>query len=154
MEYGRGPLRHSSAVHRRRPYAMGRRPRNLQNAEIRSGWTLPIFMGRRGRFCRRLLGRPRLQRGSGGQLLRRRSRQRTGAEIPSAPGSEPGIPSEQAGVFRMEVGYFPSTEKASSTLPGMAVPEEYPEAMKSMPPAITGAMLMMEPPRALTPFTV
>jgi hypothetical protein len=49
--------------------------------------------------------------------------------------------------------YFPSTEKASNTFPGIAFPE-YPEVMNSMPPATTGPILLMEPPRALTPFTV
>src|SRR5439155_19737294 len=48
--------------------------------------------------------------------------------------------------------YLPSTEKARSTLPGIAVPE-YPEVIKSIPPATVGAMLLIEPPRAFTPFT-
>ena len=43
-----------------------------------------VLVGHLGRFPRGLLGRARLQRGSGGKLLHGRSRQRASAEIPSA----------------------------------------------------------------------
>jgi len=50
--------------------------------------------------------------------------------------------------------YLPSTEKASSTLPGMPPPAEYPELTNSIPPPMTGPGPSMEPPCASTPFTV
>ena len=64
--------------------AVGLRSRHLQDAEVRSGRTLPVLLGHVGRFPRRLLGRARLQRRPGRQLLRRRSGQRPRAEVPSA----------------------------------------------------------------------
>jgi hypothetical protein len=42
---------------------------------------------------------------------------------------------------------------ASSTFPGIPFPE-YPDVMYNVPPAMTGAMLTIEPPCALIPFTV
>ena len=103
MEHGRGPVRHPSAVHRRGPDAVGRRSRNFEDAEVRSGRPLPVLVGHLGRFRRRLLGRARLQRGSGRQLLHGRSGQRPGAEIPSASGRESGASGRQASVFGVEV---------------------------------------------------
>ena len=69
--------------------ALGVRPRHLEDAEVRSGGALPLFLGHLGRFPRRLLGRARLQRRPGGQLLRRRSRQRPRAEILPRKGANP-----------------------------------------------------------------
>ena len=64
---------------------------------------LPVLVGHVGRFPRRLLGRARLQRRSGRQFLRRRSRQRRRAEVPSAPGREPRDPDRQAASRRLEI---------------------------------------------------
>src|SRR5438105_2207241 len=60
-------------------------------------------MGSLGRLLRRLLGRARIQRRSGRQLLRRRSRQRARSKIPSASGRQSRLSCGQTGVFRMEV---------------------------------------------------
>src|SRR5437867_4241661 len=56
-----------------------------------------------GGFCRRLLGCTRFQRGPGGQLLRGRSGQRTGAKVPSPSGRQSGFPGEQAGLLCVEI---------------------------------------------------
>src|SRR5262245_874332 len=47
-----------------------------------------------------------------------------------------------------------STPNASSTLPGRRPKVPYPELMKSIPPATTGAGPFIDPPLALTPLTV
>ena len=49
--------------------------------------------------------------------------------------------------------YLPSTENASSTLPGMPF-WTYPELTKSIPPLIAGPATFSDPPRAGTPLTV
>jgi TupA-like ATPgrasp len=50
--------------------------------------------------------------------------------------------------------YLPSIENASSTLPGMPPPAEYPELTNSIPPPMTGPGPSIEPPCASMPFTV
>src|SRR5215472_16724291 len=50
-----------------------------EDAEVRSGRPLPLFLGRGWRFRGRILGRARLQRRPGRQFLRRRSGQRARA---------------------------------------------------------------------------
>ena len=70
-------------VHRRGPHAVGRRSRHVEDAEVRSRRQVPLLVGHLGRLPRRLLGRPRLQRGSGRQLLHGRSGQRACAEVPA-----------------------------------------------------------------------
>src|SRR5262249_11755597 len=50
--------------------------------------------------------------------------------------------------------YFPSTENASSTLPGMKPSDPYPELTYSIPLAIVDPGPFIDPPVAFTPFTV
>ena len=57
----------------------------------------PLFVGNLGRFPRRILGRARNERRLGRQLLRRRGRQRTRAEISPARGRRSGRSSSAAG---------------------------------------------------------
>src|SRR2546422_2682771 len=49
--------------------------------------------------------------------------------------------------------YFPSTENASRTLPGIPF-EAYPDPTKSIPPAIAGPGPFSDPPRAGTSLVV
>ena len=64
---------------------------------------VPVLVGHLGRLPRRLLGRARLQRRSGRQLLHGRSRQRARAEVPAEARRESGAAGEQASVLSVEV---------------------------------------------------
>src|SRR5665213_4049946 len=50
--------------------------------------------------------------------------------------------------------HLPSTENASSTLPGMPPHWPYPESTYNITPALTGPATSSEPPRAFCPLTV
>jgi len=50
-------------------------------------------------------------------------------------------------------GYLPSTENASSTLPGMPPLVAYPDSTNSIPPPMAGPGPSKDPPRAGTPLT-
>jgi len=50
-------------------------------------------------------------------------------------------------------GYFPSTENASRTLPGVPPKVPYPELTYTMPPMTAGPPPSSDPPRAFPPFT-
>jgi hypothetical protein len=50
--------------------------------------------------------------------------------------------------------YFPSTENARKTLPGMLPRRAYPEFTNNIPPATTQPGPLSDPPVARTPFTV
>ena len=50
-------------------------------------------------------------------------------------------------------GYFPSTENASSTFPGVPFCT-YPELTNNIPPLIAGPPTFSDPPRPGTPLTV
>ena len=56
---------------------------------------------------------------------------------------------------RMEFAtYFPSTENASRTLPGISPHWLYPEFTNTMPPTMAAPPPSMAPPCAFNPFTV
>src|SRR5213594_626269 len=56
--------------------------------------------------------------------------------------------------FTIVTSYFPSTENARRTLPGMLPSRAYPELTNNIPPTTTAPGPFNEPPVALTPLTV
>src|SRR5438874_2352896 len=88
---------HPPVHHHERSPPLGRRPRHVEDPEIRSRRQLPVRVRNLGRFPGWDVGRARAERRPGRQLLRRGSRQRPRAEVSSASRRESCVPARPPG---------------------------------------------------------